>query len=64
MCKMWERIRFGARWCTAERTALAMRGVDLKNVKSIHFSFDPFYHDCHALRYHDIIHFFSFHKKI
>lgn len=50
MCKMWERIRFGARWRTGERTALAMRGVDLKNVELIHFSFDPFYNDCRALR--------------
>uniref|UniRef100_A0A915PL17 Large ribosomal subunit protein mL53 n=1 Tax=Setaria digitata TaxID=48799 RepID=A0A915PL17_9BILA len=47
---MWERIRFGARWRTGERTALAIRGMDLKNVKSIQFSFDPFHHDCRSLR--------------
>ncbi|MCP9261242.1 Adenylate kinase isoenzyme 6 [Dirofilaria immitis] len=27
---MWEKIRFGARWRIAERTALATRGIDLK----------------------------------
>lgn len=50
MCKMWEKIRFGVRWRVGERTALAMRGVDLKNVQSIHFSFDPFHPGCGSLR--------------
>ncbi|VDN07220.1 unnamed protein product [Thelazia callipaeda] len=50
MCKMWERIQFGAKWRLGERTALAMRGIDLNNVKSIQFSFDPFDRSSHSLR--------------
>ncbi|VDK17310.1 unnamed protein product [Anisakis simplex] len=43
MCKMWEKIRYGVRWKPSERLALANRGLDLRNVKSISISMDPFY---------------------
>ncbi|VDM37011.1 unnamed protein product [Toxocara canis] len=50
MCKMWERIRYGVRWIPSERLALANRALDLKNVKSIAISMDPFYPGNGSLR--------------
>uniref|UniRef100_A0A0M3HNN4 Large ribosomal subunit protein mL53 n=1 Tax=Ascaris lumbricoides TaxID=6252 RepID=A0A0M3HNN4_ASCLU len=43
MCKMWERIRYGVKWVPSERLALANRALDLKNVKTIDISIDPFH---------------------
>lgn len=51
MCQMWQRIRYGVRWNPAERLALATRGLDLKTVKSIDISFDPFHSGNNSLRY-------------
>ncbi|KAH7716784.1 Protein MRPL-53 [Aphelenchoides avenae] len=50
MCKMWERIRWGVRWTPLERQRLAARALNLKPVKSILVSFDPFFKDNVALR--------------
>ncbi|VDN18863.1 unnamed protein product [Gongylonema pulchrum] len=47
---MWDMIMWGRRWRISERTALAVRGLDLKDVKSIELSFDPFHPGCHSLR--------------
>ncbi|CAD5226964.1 unnamed protein product [Bursaphelenchus xylophilus] len=50
MCQMWMRIRAGVRWKPGEMRALACRGIDLKQVKSIKISMDPFHKDNVALR--------------
>ncbi|KAK6037956.1 hypothetical protein COOONC_24539, partial [Cooperia oncophora] len=42
MCQMWQRIRYGVRWKPAERLALAARALDMKSVKSVDISLDPF----------------------
>lgn len=47
---MWNEIRFGVRWRMRERMALAARGVNLENVKSVKISLDPFHEDTHSLR--------------
>lgn len=48
--EMWEHIRRGVRWIPRERYALAVRGLDLKPVKTLKISLDPFYKDTLALR--------------
>ncbi|KAK0426448.1 hypothetical protein QR680_009715 [Steinernema hermaphroditum] len=50
MCKMWEKIRYGVRWKPTERLALANRALNLKDVKSIDFSFDPFHTGNRSIR--------------
>uniref|UniRef100_A0A1I7YDJ2 Large ribosomal subunit protein mL53 n=1 Tax=Steinernema glaseri TaxID=37863 RepID=A0A1I7YDJ2_9BILA len=50
MCKMWQKIRYGVRWNPSERLALANRGLNLKDVKSIEFSFDPFHTGNQSIR--------------
>ena len=48
---MWERIRYGVRWKPIERFALAARALNLKDVNSVHISFDPFHPSTNSLRY-------------
>uniref|UniRef100_A0A914DAU7 Uncharacterized protein n=1 Tax=Acrobeloides nanus TaxID=290746 RepID=A0A914DAU7_9BILA len=50
MCRMWEAIRAGVKWNLNTRLANATRAVDLKPVKSIKFSLDPFHHDNYGIR--------------
>ena len=59
MCRMWEAIRAGVKWNLNTRLANATRAVDLKPVKSIKFSLDPFHHDNYGIRYLSSI-FFKF----
>uniref|UniRef100_A0A1I7XTB0 SEP domain-containing protein n=1 Tax=Heterorhabditis bacteriophora TaxID=37862 RepID=A0A1I7XTB0_HETBA len=59
MCKMWQNIRYGVRWNPSERLALAIRGMDLKSVKNIEISLDPFHPGNQAIRY-VMIHFPTF----
>lgn len=50
MCRMWERIRCGVRWRPRERAALAARALDLRKVKSVDISLDPFHPGNTSLR--------------
>nr|CDJ88860.1 ATPase domain containing protein [Haemonchus contortus] len=50
MCQMWQRIRYGVRWKPAERFALAARALDLKRVKSVDISLDPFHSGNESIR--------------
>uniref|UniRef100_A0A0N5AMD8 L51_S25_CI-B8 domain-containing protein n=1 Tax=Syphacia muris TaxID=451379 RepID=A0A0N5AMD8_9BILA len=47
---MWQRIRHGVRWIPRERFALAARAVDMKDVKSVLISLDPFHPGNQSLR--------------
>lgn len=47
---MWQRIRYGVRWKPKERLALAVRALDLKSVKSIDISIDPFHQGNYSIR--------------
>lgn len=42
MCQMWLKIRQGVRWKPREQFSLACKALDLKNVKTIEVSLDPF----------------------
>lgn len=48
---MWQRIRSGVRWRPKERFALAVRAMNMKDVKTIFLSFDPFRPGSGSLRF-------------
>lgn len=50
MCRMWARIRHGVRWDRTEQTELALKALNLKEIKSLDISFDPFFKDTATLR--------------
>lgn len=50
MCQMWTRIRKGIRWVPQERFALALKAVNLKDVKTIKISLDPFNQNNQSIR--------------
>ncbi|KAK5969346.1 Mitochondrial Ribosomal Protein Large [Trichostrongylus colubriformis] len=50
MCQMWQRIRYGVRWKPKERLDLAIRALDLKSVKSVEISLDPFHSGNRSIR--------------
>lgn len=50
MCQMWSKIKFGVKWIPDIKFAMAIKGLNLSNVKDIHISIDPFFKDNKAVR--------------
>lgn len=50
LCSMWQSIRTGVKWNPGMNLSLEIRGINLKEVKSVAVHFDPFTGDTQSVR--------------